>query len=186
MLVQMLLLVFRDATPRGRNKEKKKKKKAVEPNHTAPSANAPTTRNSAPQVQQACQDRCIARAKAGTPAGTTAGAATRHARLRKEDAPACGKTQSRTIGSPSSRSKLLTPAFFRFLSRTGCKSATRRNHTKQHATAPAANCLHEEPEIARIANTLSDPQTARSAFSISCLEQPGFAAQAVPLKWSFN
>ncbi|KAL3216053.1 hypothetical protein MRX96_033230 [Rhipicephalus microplus] len=30
------------------------------------------------------------------------------------------------------------------------------------------------------------PQTARSAFSISCLEQPGFAAQAVPLKWSFN
>lgn len=97
--------------------ERKKKKTSSGTKPHSSFSKRPTTRNSAPQVQQTCQDRRIARAKAGTPAGTTAGAATRHARLRKEDPPACGETQSRTIGSPSSRSKLLTPAFlFCFLS----------------------------------------------------------------------
>lgn len=186
MLVQMLLLVFRDATPRGRNKEKKKKKKQWNQTtqllqqtppprgtrHHRFSKHARTAVSHEPKLERQPELR-------PGPLHDT------HASGRKMPQPVARLSQEQSAHHHLDQN-YLRRHFFRFLSRTGCKSATRRNHTKQHATAPAANCLHEEPEIARIANALSDPQTARSAFSISCLEQPGSAAQAVPLKWSFN
>lgn len=185
MLVQMLLLVFRDAAPRGRNEERKKKKlwnqttqllQQTPPprgtRHHRFSKHARTAVSHEPKLERQPELR-------PGPLHDT------HASGRKMPQPVARLSQEQSAHHHLDQN-YLRRHFFRFLSRTGCKSATRRNHTKQHATAPAANCLHEEPEIARIANALSDPQTARSAFSISCLEQPGFAAQAVPLKWSFN
>lgn len=81
--------------------------------------------------------------------------------------------------------QLLTPVF----SHSNAAHQQHTGTTQQHATAPAANHRHREPETARrTANTLLPPKPlARPSWSLaSCLEQPGFAAQVVPLKRLFS
>lgn len=184
MLVQKLLLVFRDATPRG--EKERKKKPAVEPNRTAPSASAPPRGTRHHRFSKRARTAASHEPKLERQPELQPGPLhDTHASGRKIPQPVVRLSQEQLAHRHLDQNYLRRHFCFVF-SLTGCKSATRRHHTKQHATAPAANRLHEEPEIARTANALSDPQTARSAFSISCLEQQGFTAQAVPLKWSFS
>lgn len=135
--------------------EKKERKKAVAPNHTAPSANAPphgTRHHRTANVPGPPQ-----RHRTGQSWNTSRNycrAATRHAPSGRD--PGLWRDLVRHWLSIISI-QLLTPVFPH-------SNAAHQQHTgttQQHATAPAANRPPDRQHP-------SAPQTARSAFSVSC------------------
>lgn len=152
------------------NRERERKEKtAVGTKRQTSFSKCPTTRNSAPRVSKRARTSATPshEAKLERQPELQPGRYTTRTPQEGRSWPVARLSQEHRLTIISIR--LLTPAFF--FSRTATAAHQQRTGTtQQHATAPAANRRHEEPETARTANTLPTPKPlARHSRSLASL-----------------
>lgn len=112
-------------------------------------------------------------------------AATRHAPLRKED-PGLWRDLVKNIDSPSSQSDYLRRLSFFFLAQQRLLISNAPAPPNSMPQLRLQTAAMRNPKLPGLPTPFRPPNRSLGILVLlqACLEQPGFAAQGTPLKWS--